>query len=128
MLPDIQKWFDFADSDLGVAKHLRDTYHPVPIEIICYHCQQAAEKAIKGLYLFFDVPGGLPRKHDLSFLLDQIKHKAPISDELYDYADELNSFAVVVRYPSEIPVNEVSMKMAIHHAEYILVWAKSIVS
>lgn len=126
MRPDIRAWFDFSRNDLGVAKHLCDTYHPTPIEIICYHCQQSAEKAIKGLYLFLEIPGGLPRKHDLSFLLDQLKNKVTITDELYDYADELNSFAVVVRYPSEIPVDEVSMRKAIHHAEFILKWAEKI--
>ena len=126
MRPDIQAWFDFSRNDLGVAKHLRNTYHPIPIEIICYHCQQSAEKAIKALYLLFEIPGGLPRKHDLSFLLDQLKNKVSISDDLYDYADELNSFAVVVRYPSEIPVDEEAMKKAIHHAEAILKWAEEI--
>ena len=40
---DILLWFDFADSDLEAAKHLLTLYRPC-IEIICYHCQQAAEK------------------------------------------------------------------------------------
>ena len=35
-------------TDLGVAKHLNSQYHPKPLEIICYHCQLSAEKAIKG--------------------------------------------------------------------------------
>ena len=45
---EVQQWFTFAQKDLAVAKHLRDTFYPEPMEIICYHCQQAAEKAIKG--------------------------------------------------------------------------------
>lgn len=44
---EVQQWFTFAQKDLAVAKHLRDTFYPEPMEIICYHCQQAAEKAIK---------------------------------------------------------------------------------
>ena len=47
MVPDVQRWLDFAENDLAVAKHLLETFHPKPLEIICYHCQQAAEKAIK---------------------------------------------------------------------------------
>ena len=43
------EWLDIAKTDLGVARHLYDTYHPKPLEIICYHCQQAAEKAIKAV-------------------------------------------------------------------------------
>ena len=49
MEPDIQRWLDFAENDLAVAKHLLETFHPKPLEIICYHCQQAAEKAIKAV-------------------------------------------------------------------------------
>ena len=49
---EVQQWFTFAQKDLAVAKHLRDTFYPEPMEIICYHCQQAAEKAIKGAYVF----------------------------------------------------------------------------
>ena len=42
-------WLSFAKTDLGVANYLNENYHPKPLEIICYHCQQAAEKAIKAL-------------------------------------------------------------------------------
>ena len=42
-------WIEFAKTDLGVAKHLDEQYYPKPLEIICYHCQQAAEKAIKAI-------------------------------------------------------------------------------
>ena len=38
-----------AKHSLGVARHLYETYRPQPLEIICYHCQQAAEKAIKAV-------------------------------------------------------------------------------
>ena len=41
-------WLEFAKTDLGVAKHLNSQYHPKPLEIICYHRQLSAEKAIKG--------------------------------------------------------------------------------
>ncbi len=39
-----QKWLDFAYSDLSAAEYLCQM-HPVPIEIICYHCEQAADFA-----------------------------------------------------------------------------------
>ena len=37
------EWFEFAKRDLESAKFLINM-HPVPIEIICYHCEQSAEK------------------------------------------------------------------------------------
>ena len=46
------EWLSFAETDLGVARHLYESYHPKPLEIICYHCQQSAEKAIKAVIIW----------------------------------------------------------------------------
>ena len=40
------EWFEFAKCDLESAKFLVSMY-PKPIEIICYHCEQSAEKIEK---------------------------------------------------------------------------------
>lgn len=40
----IVEWFRFANMDLTTAKFNFENMHPAPLEIICYHCQQAAEK------------------------------------------------------------------------------------
>lgn len=123
---DIQDWIDYAATDLSVAHTLFDVHRPQPYEIICYHCQQAAEKAIKGLYIFFDVPGGIPKKHDLSFLLNQMQHKTVISKELRQHADILSVYGVVSRYPNGIAVDEVRTRLALQYAESILNWAKEL--
>ena len=47
MTKQVREWYEMAAADLGGAKHLDATYYPKPLELICYHCQQAAEKAIK---------------------------------------------------------------------------------
>lgn len=49
MNQEARQWLDMAQTDLGVAKHLEANYYPKPLEIICYHCQQAVEKGIKAL-------------------------------------------------------------------------------
>ena len=121
---DIKRWLDFAENDLAVAKHLNDTFHPKPLEIICYHCQQSAEKAIKAVYISLEIPGGLPKKHDLTFLLEQMKHRVQVSEVLLDHADELNSYSVVVRYPNEIQIDERKVSLSMRYAEEIMEWAK----
>ena len=83
------EWLSFAETDLGVARHLYESYHPKPLEIICYHCQQSAEKAIKAVIIANGAQGGMPKLHDLSFLLNQIKNMAEIDERYYDYADTL---------------------------------------
>ncbi len=81
---EIEQWLELAKMDFGVADYLLKTYHPKPLEIICYHCQQSAEKALKAVIIFYGAQGGLPKLHDLSFLLNQIKNMVEIDEKLYD--------------------------------------------
>lgn len=113
MTQEIKEWYDMAVMDLGVAKHLEATYYPKPIEIICYHCQQSAEKSIKALIMYYGAKSGMPKLHDLSFLLNQIKNKVNIEDKYYDYADTLSPYGVSVRYPNELFLEQRHVKEAI---------------
>lgn len=128
MTPETKEWYDMAVMDLGVARHLDETYRPKPLEIICYHCQQAAEKAIKALIIYYGGEGGMPKLHDLSFLLNQIKNKAYIEDKYYDYADALTPYGVSVRYPNELFLEERHVKETLEFSDEILRWVQSIVS
>ena len=128
MTLETKEWFDMAVMDLGVATHLNETYRPKPLEIICYHCQQAAEKAIKSLIIYYGGEGGMPKLHDLSFLLNQIKNKVFIEDKYYDYADALTPYGVSVRYPSELFLEERHVKEALEFTDEILKWVQSIVN
>lgn len=128
MTPETKEWYDMAVMDLGVARHLDETYRPKPLEIICYHCQQAAEKAIKALIIYYGGEGGMPKLHDLSFLLNQIKNKVCIEDKYYDYADTLTSYGVSVRYPNELFLEERHVKEALQYADEILRWVLRILS
>lgn len=128
MTPETKEWYDMAVMDLGVARHLDETYRPKPLEIICYHCQQAAEKAIKALIVYYGGEGGMPKLHDLSFLLNQIKNKVCIEDKYYDYADILTLYGVSVRYPNELFLEERHVKEALECSDEILRWVQSIVS
>ena len=46
----IDEWLRFANMDLDAAKFSFKTMHPAPLEIICFHCQQAAEKFLKSIF------------------------------------------------------------------------------
>lgn len=127
MTQEVKEWYDLAIMDLGVAKHLESTYYPKPVEIICYHCQQAAEKGIKALIMYYGAEGGMPKLHDLSFLLNQIKNKVSIEDKYYDYADTLTPYGVSIRYPNELFLEEKHAKKAIQYADEIIQWVDGIV-
>ena len=75
-------WLEYADGDLSTAEFLYDQQWPRQLEIICYHCQQAGEKAVKALYLAAELPGGIPKKHDLWFLLEQMKGRVNVPESI----------------------------------------------
>jgi HEPN domain-containing protein len=57
-----KEWFKIAEADLYSAEFLQNM-QSIPIEIICYHCQQSAEKYLKG---FLALNGEeIKRTHDL---------------------------------------------------------------
>lgn len=124
MNQEIKKWINMAEMDYGVAKHLFKTYYPKPYEIICYHCQQSVEKIIKGIIIASGAKGGVPKSHDLSFLMNQIKNQVFIPDKFYDYADELTPYGVIVRYPSELFLEERHVREALRMADEIIKWGK----
>ena len=120
----IQLWLEFASADLETASFLYEKQYPRQLEIICYHCQQAGEKAIKALYLAKEIPGGIPRKHDLWFLLEQMKKAIAIPEFIYDAAEKLDPYAIVFRYPGENRVDDYRTKQAIELAKAIVNWVK----
>ncbi|HCW52934.1 HEPN domain-containing protein [Clostridium sp. SM-530-WT-3G] len=110
------EWFNYAERDLESAKFLLKMY-PVPIEIICYHCEQSAEKYLKGWLIFKGMRAD--KTHDLGLL--NRKCVAIDSDfkTIEDECLELVPYGVHVRYPYELDVIEEDMNTAIICAQEI---------
>lgn len=124
-------WIEQAQLELAVAKHLDNEFLPKPLEIICFHAQQTAEKAIKAVILYDDQQKSVAKSHDLSILLNSIdREKNPFDESFYDYADELFPYSVATRYPNHLQdsIDEYRTKQAITHAEEILNWAADIIN
>ena len=92
----VKQWIEKADQDLGTAQ-VTYLYLPKYHDTIAFHCQQAAEKYLKGFLLFLDI--SFSRQHSLNYLLGLLSQKIEIPDELFDNASELEDFAVDIRYP-----------------------------
>ena len=127
-IADAKEWLAYAEADLGVAKHLFKTYYPKPLSIICYHCQQAAEKAVKTIIVLYGSQGGMPKKHDIFLLLNQIKNIVSIDSKFYDYADMLAPYGVAMRYPNELQLEERHADKAIEMADEFLAWTRCIMT
>ena len=119
-------WLAQAKLELEVAKHLEREFIPKPLEIICFHAQQTAEKAIKAVILDNSPQNSIAKTHDISFLLNNIdRDKHPFEEDFYDYADELFPYSVATRYPNMLQdnIDEYKTAQALRHAEEILAWA-----
>lgn len=125
MANDFQEWLNYAVRDLEAARFLQ-AMKPQPVEIICYHCEQCAEKAIKAIIVCKGAQGGLPKRHELVFLLQQIKNMVEISDRIYDCAASLTPYGISVRYPNDLELLAEDADLAIKYAEEILAWAGKI--
>lgn len=84
---------DLLDVDNNLASRL------VPCDTVCFHCQQAAEKILKGVLAARNVPP--PRTHDLLLLLELILPLAPTAKNLRDDLVILTPYSVATRYPDD---------------------------
>ena len=119
-MPDVEAvkdWIRFARMDLSAAVYLQG-HSPLPIEIICYHCQQAAEKALKAVLVSYDAD--VPHIHDLNKLLAAATQYEDSMQSLFKQANWLMNYAAFTRYPSDIEIGETEMKTALKYAEDIL--------
>ena len=129
-----EEWLSFAKMDFDVAMHLNDSFYPKPVSIICYHCQQAAEKAAKALIVYFGSQGGMPKSHDISFLLNQIRNiireqkGIEIENDFIMKADSLSKYGTAPRYPNEIDVEEYHVKKALADSETFLQWVDNVIA
>jgi HEPN domain-containing protein len=67
--------------------------------VVCFHCQQSAEKYLKGL--LEELGLRVPKTHDLNGVLRLLLSHHPTLRSLRRGLDFLTQFAVDTRYPGE---------------------------
>ena len=50
---DAMVWMNLSQRDHDIALHLQKTFIPLPVETICFHSQQAVEKALKAVLAYY---------------------------------------------------------------------------
>ncbi|MCL2300235.1 MAG: HEPN domain-containing protein [Firmicutes bacterium] len=114
----IMEWISFADRNLGIASHLEKYYRPTPLEDICFNCQQAAEKYLKG-YLVYAANSLPPKTHDLRELCVLCVQQDKRFAQLMKACGILNPYSVQPRYPRETYIDEALMQKALYYAAEI---------
>lgn len=92
-----RRWFAIASEDLRVARLYMDA-DPPSRDAAAYHCQQAAEKLIKGLLVGVAAP--FRKIHDLDELASQAVGSYPSLAADLNFCRPLTRWGTLFRYPA----------------------------
>lgn len=97
---EVGRWMDKAAQDLGAAAVLVEREPPLT-GIAVYHCQQAAEKALKAFLIEKDT--SFTKTHDLDQLVALCATLDSSFSRLSEAAAVLTPYAIAFRYPTGQP-------------------------
>ncbi len=90
-------WIAKAEADYLAAADLARR-RKVPLhDMVCFHCQQSAEKYLKARLEEGSV--NFPRTHDLEILLTLLLPLEPLWAALIPATKRLKPFGIIIRYP-----------------------------
>lgn len=112
----VEEWMDYARRDILSAVYLT-SMKPEPLEIICFHCQQAAEKALKAYLVSKELR--IPKTHDLDKLLELCDKNDAIRN-LRAVTIPLNDYSVITRYPFSQFIDITDKEQALLAAQEVL--------
>ncbi len=120
------KWIRYAEGDLEMARRALSGEEALYIQA-CFHAQQAAEKAIKAVFVVRSIEFRFV--HDLAGLLDALSECGlEIPPDVFE-AHFLTPYAVESRYPGlEEEVGSDETREALATAERVLGWAKRVIA
>jgi HEPN domain-containing protein len=112
-------WLTKAAHDLQTARIVSATPDG-PLDTAIYHCQQAAEKAVKGWLTWGGEPAA--KTHDLIRLIGEATDGTPDFAQFEEAAETLTPYVSAFRYPGltedAVPSRE-EFETALKHAQTI---------
>ena len=91
-----ESWIERAKSSLEISKIAVN--ENVYYEDLCYQSQQAVEKGLKGLLIYYNVEPEFT--HNIGILLDELEKFISIPQNIKETIN-LTKYAVITRYPGE---------------------------
>jgi HEPN domain-containing protein len=117
---DPREWVRRARSNLALANSIAPEVY---LEDLCFDAQQAAEKAIKAVFIHRGET--FPYIHDLERLLDLLDRSGLRVPRYVRQAKELTDFASVSRYPGlAAPTTSRQHRRAVRIATAVVGWAE----
>lgn len=93
-----RQWVEKAENDLKNADHTLLMGEDCPLDTVCFHAQQCAEKYLKAWLAFQGID--FPKIHDLTELVALLPNKSDFPLSVDDCA-RLTDYATITRYPGE---------------------------
>ena len=116
-----KRWVEFAENDYNAVVLLQNQNKPL-VEIICFHCQQCAEKYLKAYTI--NTVGIIHKTHNLEEIL-KICIKNDIEFNIIrNSCIDLTDYAVETRYPYSFEVDIDDMNKAIEDMKIIRLFVK----
>ena len=112
-----KEWRLLAEADLSVAEHLAVTMSPIPTAIIAFHCQQAAEKYLKGALAIIGVEP--PYSHDLVLLHNLAEKQCPSFVSIFSSCTIITQFSVQPRYDFGLTLADNDMQLVLAHTKIV---------
>ena len=116
--PLVEEWLRKARRDLYMAALAAQNPAAAP-DAWGFHCQQAAEKALKAFLHFHERE--VERTHDVDFLVLECSAIDPAFGAWSEVAGMLTAFAVQYRYPGPADPTEEKLREAMRAAESLVV-------
>ncbi|MBU4486450.1 MAG: HEPN domain-containing protein [Candidatus Delongbacteria bacterium] len=113
---EVEKWIEFAENDYQAAVLLSKNIKPL-LEIVCFHCQQCAEKYLKAFIIKSN--SEIKQTHNLEELLKICVKIQNEFDSLIDNCIDLSDYAVETRYPYPFELDINDMNKALKDMESI---------
>lgn len=113
----VKEWLRLSKDDSDTVQYLYKNMPSVPVEIVCYHCQQAAEKLLKGLLTVKGIQ--FDKKHDLTYLFDLLDDNGENSTAVFESCARLTPYGIAVRYPGAKEISKEEMALAVSDMEKI---------
>jgi HEPN domain-containing protein len=116
-----ESWIERAKSSLEISKIAVSVN--VYYEDLCYQSQQAAEKALKGLLIYYGIEPEFT--HNIGMLLNELEKFTEIPENIKKTI-ELTKYAIITRYPGEYDeITKEGYEESIKIAKDCLKWTKN---
>lgn len=93
----VKFWIKKAENDLITAENLFKTLAEPPLDIICFHAQQCAEKYVKAFLTHHEIE--FEKTHNLGDLILLAAQIDKGFRKISEMGEKLTPYAVEIRYP-----------------------------